>query len=212
MNAAASRDLAKVSRLVSDGADVREIDKYGRTALYEAIERHLAEGEGPYAPEGDNLPVVRALLRVGADPNEVEIGGMSALGVSLTRDYANPEVTLELLHVGARIPEACGHGDSLLSLAVQDSSIEVVRELIVRKEPVNCQDERGRTALYWAATNGWTAAVDLLLKGGADPRLLPRGDSNMFDVARTTNPEPGVQAEFAKTRGLLARALDHGGA
>lgn len=89
MKASAKGDLQTVKHLLGSGVDVRQRAKYGQTAFYEAIEwRH---------PEASNLPIVEALLRAGADPNETEDFGLSALEISLTRDHVNPEVTLLLL-------------------------------------------------------------------------------------------------------------------
>jgi ankyrin repeat protein len=188
MNAAAHCDLARVRDLLAHGADVKQRTDKGETALYEAIERNDASI--------DNLPTVDALLKSGADPNEREIFGASALSISLTRDYANPAVALRLLEAGAIVPHDCGEGDSLVSLATQDSSLEVMRALIDRGAPVN-RKYRGASALYWAANNGQVDRVTSLLQNGADPT----------EAAKCSNPGPGVKANFAKTCELIERAL-----
>jgi len=201
MNADAQNDLQRVRELLARGANVAERTKDGRTALYEAIERTDLNA--------DNLPIVDALLKAGADPNEVEFTTSNALSVSLTRDYANPSVTIRLLQAGAHVPHDCPAGDSedsLLSLATMDSSIEVMRELIARGSPVNCR-YRGASALYWAALNGQYDRVELLLQSGADPRQQYDGGHTIVDVATTTNRESRVQKQFAKTRQLLEAAL-----
>ena len=163
MTASAKGDLQKVKHLLGTGADVRQRTTDGQTALYEAIEwRH---------PEISNLPIVEALLRAGADPNETEIFGLSALEISLTRDDVNPDVTLLLLRAGANVSTNCPKSDSLVSLATQDSSLEVIGALVTKGAPVNCQDGHGQTALHWAALNGQADRVALLLKSGADRGL-----------------------------------------
>ncbi len=173
---------------MAHGADVKHKTDDGETALYEAIAR--------YDPSINNLPTVDALLKSGADPNEREIFDASALSISLTRDHANPAVTLRLLEAGAVVPYDCGEGDSLLSLATQGSSLEVMRALIDRGAPVNCE-YRGASALYWAAINGRVDRVTLLLQNGADPT----------EAARCPNSGPGVKTDFAKTCELIERAL-----
>lgn len=195
MNAAAHNDLPRVRILLAQGANVKETTAGGQTALYEAIERTDLNV--------DNVPIVDALLEAGADTNEAEFLTSHPLNVSLTRDYANPSVTLRLLQRGAHVPQECppqNAEDSLVSLATQESSIDVIRELIVRGSPVNCQF-RGETALYWAALNGQYDRVELLLDSGADPHQLD------LDASSTTNPDSRVQGDFAKTRQLLKEAL-----
>lgn len=123
--------------------------------------------------------------------------------VSLTRDYANPLVTLRLLEAGAHVPNECpphNSEDSLVSLATMDSSIDVIRQLIARGGPVNCQ-YRGASALYWAAVNGQYDRVDLLLKSGAEVR------QEDLDAAHYSGTDSRVQSNFAKTHDLLSRAL-----
>lgn len=197
MNAAAHNDVPRIHRLLAQGADARERTKQGETALYEAIERELG---------ADNLPTVDALLKAGADPNEIEIFGLNALEISLSRDYANPDVTLLLLRSGASVPHDCDQQHLLVTAATQESSLEVMQALIVDKAPVNCQDRKGWTALHWAALNGQADRVALLLRNGADPRLRTKAGVTALDVATTSNPESRVQTEFAKTRELLKSA------
>lgn len=196
MNAARQDDLPRARELLAHGADVNARTAQGATALYEAIERPN--------PNADNLPVVEELLKAGADPNEVEFSTLNPLIVSLTRDYANPLVTMRLLQAGARVPHECpphDSEDSLVSLATMDSSIDVIRELIARGGPVNCQ-YRGASALYWAAINGQYDRVDLLLKSGAEPR------QEDLDAAHYSGTDFRVQSNFAKTRDLLSKALE----
>lgn len=193
MNAAANNDLSRVQVLLAQGADAKQKAAKGETALFEAIERRDL-------PK-DNLPVVDALLKAGADPNEQEIYRESALLISMTRDNVNPSVTLRLLEAGAVVPHDCGDGDSLMSLATQESSVEVMKALADRGAPVNCS-YRGATPLYWAATNAETEKVSLLLQYGADAGTQVNGNI-YIKAASCLGCEPRVQANFAKTRQLL---------
>jgi ankyrin repeat protein len=63
-------DVAAISELVTDGADVNATDDMGATALYWAargghpLGPHQCKGEDPGRPE-----VIAALIELGADPN-----------------------------------------------------------------------------------------------------------------------------------------------
>jgi ankyrin repeat protein len=198
MNAARQNNLARVRTLLTNGVDVKAKTVDGETALYEAIER--------LDLKADNLPVVDALLNAGADPNETETYGLSALIISLTREYANPAVTMRLLQAGASVPRDCGEGDSLVSLATQESSLEVMRALIERGAPVNCS-YRGASALFLAAINGQTDRVQLLLQSGANPTIRVDGKT-LLEAATCTNPDRRVQADFEQTRRIIKAALE----
>jgi uncharacterized protein len=195
MIAAANDDLQAIHELIAKGANVHQRTKDGETALYEAIEhRHLGK---------DNLPIVDALLKAGADPNEVEAFDMKALVVSLTRENGNPEVTLRLIRAGARVPLSCEDGDPVVSLATMGSSVEVLQSLLAVGAPVDCPGLNGETALHFAAMNGDADRVAVLLQYGANPRQPDSDGKSPLDVATTTSSDDTVQARFERTRELL---------
>jgi len=198
MSAAANGDLEAVHQLIAKGADVHQRTRKGETALYEAIDRRN--------PDKDNLPIVEALLTAGANANEVEVFDTSALVVSLTREYGNPEVTLLLIRSGARVPLSCGDGDSVVALATMSSSIEVLQALLGVGAPANCAGVHGQTALHWAALNAEVQRVEVLLEYGANPSQRDSEGRTPLDVVMTTNPDPIIQGLFEKTRELLIAA------
>jgi uncharacterized protein len=199
MNAAAHSDLRRVKNLLAHGANPRQVTSDGDTALYEAIERRNLSV--------DNLPTVDALLKAGADPNEKENGGASALLVSLTRDYANSEVTLLLLQDGAVVPRDCGDGDSLVSLATQQSSIEVMRALLDKGAPPNCT-YMGASALFWAVINAEPDRVALLLQRGADPTIEVSGQTLLEAIPSCPKCEAeGKANDIDQTRELIESAI-----
>jgi ankyrin repeat protein len=191
--------LKAVEELIAKGANVRERTKAGETALYEAIDRR--------SPDNDNLPIVAALLKAGADPNEVEVFSTSALVTSLTAEYGNPEVTLLLMRSGARVPLSCEDGDSVVALATMGSSLEVLQALLGVGAPADCPGIHNQTALHKAAMNGQTDRVALLLQYGANPWRRDADGLSPLDVAITDSPDNFVQGQFEKTRELLNPAL-----
>ena len=208
MNAAAHKDLDRAKTLIAEGANVNERDAIGQTALYEAIDRRTVDDENQ--PVHDNLPMVKLLLKAGADPNQLETFDRSPLAVSLTREYANPDVTLLLLRSGAKVPQSCDDDDSLISLATQQSTIEVMKALIDHHAPLDCQEKsRGETALHWAAMNGQQDRMQMLLQAGANPNLRNRQSLTAFDIAPALDPNSSPHMVTARESEPLPKSIRH---
>src|SRR5690606_27288243 len=62
-------------------------------------------------------------------------------------------------------------------------AIEVVRLLLAAGAEVNYREENGQTAVFGAATQGWTDLVTLLVENGADLRVEDRFGNTPLDAA-----------------------------
>jgi ankyrin repeat protein len=201
-NAARHQDLPRVKALIQAGADVNAAEKNGETPLYDALECEM---------KCDNLPVVEFLLDHGAELNGARVGWGTPLTFSLTRQYGNAAATITLIRRGSIVSKSCNGEDTDLSLATQDSSLEVMEALLNKGADPNCRDSHGIVALYWAVINGQADRAELLLRHGADPNVKqpPIGDSSklvtLLDCAKGTNPERRVQQNFEQTRAVLRR-------
>jgi ankyrin repeat protein len=90
-----------------------------------------------------------------------------------------------------------------LQRAAERGHLEVVRQLLAARMPVNQQDRSGRTALYRAVDEKHAPVVDLLLRSGADPNIA-KGYSQYQDtaVAKAASGPPEI------LRLLLAAGAD----
>ena len=79
-----------VRELISYGADVNQVNDFGKTALYEAA-------------DSDNLEIVKELLIHGADGNYADHHGRTALYWSR---HNNLEMVRELISYGAYVNNA----------------------------------------------------------------------------------------------------------
>jgi uncharacterized protein len=152
--AAYQDDLEAVERLIRSGADVKEANRYGVTAL------SLACTNG-------NARMVARLLEAGADPNTVLPGGETAL-MTAARTGSLEAVRL-LLAKGADVKaKEKKYGQAALHWAAAEGHADVIAELVKAGALVEDRLDSGYTPLLFAVREGKIEAVKALLKAGAD--------------------------------------------
>ena len=162
--------LPFVQRLIDRGVDINGTDQSGLTALIELTRlthnRKLSEEQATARRQ-----IIRLLMERGADVHKrytVTWPGREPVPISFTAMYhaahSGDAYTVDLLRqAGAEITftEAAALGDW-----------ETVRLMLGQGQYPNWRDMNGETGLYYAAHNGHTAIVRVLLEAGADPYLL----------------------------------------
>lgn len=202
------------------GADPHAVDDAGRSLLHRAVAfgqfalfaALLARGHDPNAgdargrtplhelatlPESESLPVARALLRAGADPERAARDGQTPLGAALAAGRPALAAELTWSH-GFRHPQRrllpC---DLPAAAAIGDAS--AVERLLALGLPIDARDPQGATALLRACGAGHEAVAAMLLARGADATL-----------AATTGATALSAAISAQRASIVARLLDHG--
>jgi ankyrin repeat protein len=125
-----------------------------------------AAGVATAARDGD-VSAVRARLAAGADANEVESDGSSAL--LWAAYHSSPELISLLLASGADPNRANGFGVTPLLQASRNGDVETMRALLAGGADVAQAVRDGETPLMAAARTGNEGAVQLLLDNGGDP-------------------------------------------
>lgn len=179
--AASMHDAPLVTLLLDRGANIGLADAGGRTCLMRA-----AYSGGP-----DDLPLAAAMIRLllsrGADVHARDHDGRTVLLRAVEQHLnehggvmSHPEIVGPLLDGGAdpnergldRLPPL------LVAIRVWRGPPEIVAELLGHHADANAADEKGWTALMWAARLGKTVEARALLAKGADPvRTDKEGDS-----------------------------------
>jgi len=104
--------------------------------------------------------VVELLLAAGADVNEKEAGGRTALHYAAWENHA--AVIELLLAAGADINAKSNYGGTALHYAAEQGHASVVELLLAAGADVNAQSTAGWTALHYAASRGHAAIVELI--------------------------------------------------
>ena len=160
INAVSGGDVNAVRTLLTSGADVNQRAGDGSTALLSAV-------------HNSNIEIARVLIAAKAAVDTPNDFGVTPL-LEASRNGDAPMVDL-LLRSGADPKRAHPEGETPLLSASRAGSVAAVRLLLARGVDVNAAEAfQHTTALMWAAAEGHTDVVDLLLESGADPNRQGR--------------------------------------
>ncbi len=184
--AAAGRVSATGLRLlIAHGAHLNAKDPAGNTALINAaISRRL--------------DTMELLLTGGATIDEPDADGntalMRAIGTSETmmeQSTARENVVRLLLARGANVNARNRRGVTPLMLAAGTANVgtDIVQWLLDRGADPQAQDDLGKNALFYAAQNGHTDTLKLLLSKGVNINSRDkRGETPLIAMLKTTAP------------------------
>lgn len=158
--ASADGDLARVRRLLAEGASVRATDDRGITPLIAAA-------------YGNHVDVARVLAKAGADPNEKDATVQSAYLISTSEVGDRPALLRVLLRNGADVTSRDSFNGTGLIRAAERGFPRVIEELLTTDMEIDHVNRLGWTALHEAIILGdggpdHVAVVELLVAAGAD--------------------------------------------
>jgi ankyrin repeat protein len=116
-----------------------------------------------YAISQDNAELVDVLLSAGADPNSKTQSGHAPLIEALS----SPAIFDRLIQAKANPNILNGSGETALTVAIQDGSLEKVQALIKAGADVNFKNKDGSTPLMIAMYSYNNEVTELLKKSGA---------------------------------------------
>ena len=173
--AASKGDVAAIERLIAEGEKPNIQDSRSRTPLHVAA----------YLKQYD---AARALLKLGANPNALEIDQYDIVTIAAVKN------DVELLKIAleggasARNVTSRYQGTALIA-AAHLGHVEAVNVLIDAKAPLNHVNNLGWTALMEAIVLGngdakHTATVRALVEAGCDVNIADRGGLTPLQHAR----------------------------
>ncbi len=204
--AAKRDDLVGARALVRLGADVNGRETDGSTPLL-------------WAAYQANIEMVRLLIAARAEVNAANRYGLTPL-LQAARVGSMPIIEA-LVQAGATVDSTHPEGETPLMAAAAAGTADAVRLFIAKGVPVNAtEDAAGQTALMWAAGEGHTAVVDVLLEAGADPNIVGRvtslgrirGDGGRMWVDFTSGGLTAAMFAARSGHGNVLRALARRGA
>ncbi len=153
IKAAEKGDVAKLQKVVQDGADPNTFGRDEMTPLLWELGKQ-------------NKKAMKALLAVGADPNLADSEGDSPM--SMVAGAKDTELMKILLEGGGDPNVKNSVGEPALSIAVGPQRLENVKMLLDFGADINATDRMGATPVLDAATLNQFEIVAYLLEQGAD--------------------------------------------
>ncbi|MGA2594195.1 MAG: ankyrin repeat domain-containing protein [Bryobacteraceae bacterium] len=133
------------------------------------------------AAAGDT-PAIEAALSHGADVNQKNASGLTALIVAARAGAAPAVETLIRHHANPNLRGGVNDWTPLMH-AVHKNQLGAVRALLDGGAQVDSRGRSGETALMMAAGYGYTPVVELLLERGANPQAETPDGYNVLAAA-----------------------------
>jgi ankyrin repeat protein len=178
-HAAQFGDLEACSRLLKRGASVNELDSANFLPLH-------------YACTNGNVDVTKLLLEFGADATSYLSGHAPC---ELAAKNGHGEVIKILVKFGANLEEKGYSGCTPIVSAAANNQLQCVLDLLQLGADINSTDLNGDSSLHMATKlQDPIQMIRLLLKHGADPKLVNRHGLTPLKMALRLSNGPSIEA------------------
>ena len=134
--------------------------------------------------------VINFLLSNGVDVNEADKTFGTAINYAVVANQVNTAGLLIL--AGADLETKNPDGITVIMLAVQQSSFEMVRTLTTTRQAINAKAEDGWTALYFAVRREDPNVLYWLLRQGACKNVIDSYKQTPIDFAKEVGWKQGI--------------------
>ncbi|MGL9757811.1 MAG: ankyrin repeat domain-containing protein [Wolbachia sp.] len=196
-------ELEKQDRLLYSGWKMGKFDVNYVFSPYFYIEYTLLT----IAAEYGHVDIVKVLLEKGANVNEKDFHGCTAL--HFAAKYGHVDIVEVLLKEGAKVDSVDQCKRTPLHNAAENGYANIVNALIKAGANVNEKDFHGCTALHVAARSGHEKTVKVLLQAEEDVNAVDRYGRTPLDRAEGYAKEYGE--DYAESKNVVKALLEAGG-
>lgn len=153
VRAAEKGDHDAAMAMLRSGANAREVDADGTTALH-------------WSAHFDDIELTTALLKGGADARATNQYGASPM--SMAAEIGSARVLEALLKAGADVESPTPEGQTALMAVARTGKVDAAKLLLKHRANPNATEQwGGQSALMWAAAQSQPEMIRVLIKGGA---------------------------------------------
>jgi ankyrin repeat protein len=167
-------NIALIESLLSEGADINQVNNKGGSPLFLAVAKNKRE-------------ITEYLLDRGANVNKINTNGITPLFLAVNKKHE--KIAISLLDHGANVNQTFSNGETLLCWVVDKGDIIFAKMLVEKGADVNQLTKNGQTLLSLAKTKGHTALAEFLFISSKENQLTPKGDRNLLLAVKQGNIE-----------------------
>ena len=213
--------VAIAKLLIDAGADVNagtimsplaNAAKYGNAELIRLLVEKGAKVNDPKDPPihwAGKPEAAKALLEAGADVNQRNANGETALHLAMSAWSPTAETVKLLLEAGADVKAKSATGATPLHAAIQLGKPEIAKLLIAAGAEVDAKDNQGDTPLSVAHANlVWARSVQNVDNGPYEAVVQVLVDAGAKDDGRTELQRAVAANDLEQVKKLIADAVD----
>jgi len=152
---------------------------------------------------------VQSEISKGNSPSEANRGNFDVVSIAINNDAPIETIQFLIDQKGNGVSKKTHDGRIYLHWAASRGNVALVNYLIAKGSDVHLTDDKGATALTFAAANGQTntGVYDALFKAGNDPKKKYQGGANLLLLA-IAGDNNFVLTDYLTTKGLSINDKD----
>ena len=150
-----------------------------------------------------DLSIVQTEIKKGNSPSEANNNNFDVVTLAINNDASLNTIKFLLEQEGNSVKKLTHDGRIYLHWAAYRGNVDLVKYLLEKGADINLTDDKGATALVFAASNGQAnpALYELFFKAGSNPKQKYKNGANLLLLAISNDADLKL-ADYLSTKGV----------